>query len=51
MIIQKYLSKSQNGKLISFYNNILFIFECFTTNNTPSDVKKHREVPNKKVTR
>jgi len=25
----KNISKSQNSKLISLYNNVLFIFECF----------------------
>ena len=36
MIIQKYLSKSQNSKLVSLYDNATFIFKCFVTYNTPS---------------
>ena len=37
MIIQK---MSHNLKLISIYNNVPFIFECFMTYNTPSGLKK-----------
>ena len=30
----------QNGKLVSLYDNLPFIYECFMTYNTPSSAKK-----------
>ena len=44
--IRKYQIISQNlknSKLISFYENIPFTFECFMTYNTASGAKKHCE--------
>ena len=42
----QYMIKSQNGKLVNLYDNLLFIFECFMTYNTStcstSSTKNHR---------
>ena len=40
-----------NGKIVSLYDNLPFIFECFVTYNTLSTMKKHCEVLNSKVAR
>jgi len=42
----QYIKISQNlknGKLISLYDNLPFIFKCFMTYNTPGSTKKHHE--------
>jgi len=33
----------KNGKIVSLYDNLPFIFECFMTYNMPSRAKKHHE--------
>jgi len=43
MTIQKISQNLKNSKLISLYNNALFIFKCFLTNKTPSSARKHRK--------
>ena len=41
----------KNGKLVSLYDNLPFIFERFMTYNMPSSVKKHCEVLSHKFAR
>jgi len=49
MIIQK-ISKSLKRKLINLYNSVLFISKCFDDEQHTQCAKKHRKVPNQKVT-
>jgi len=43
MIIQKISQNLKSSQLLSFHDNIPFIFECFITYNTSSSMKKHCE--------
>jgi len=43
MLIQKFSQNLKNGKLVSLYDSVPFILECFITLNMPRSAKKHHE--------
>jgi len=51
MTIQKKSQNLKNGRLISLYNNVPFIFECFHDEQHPVVLKGIAKLLNQKVTR